>query len=158
MMGLAYGLLFIALIIECAIFCCKSVARTSPMNYICLFAFTFCETFILSVICSQYPSETVLSAAGMTAVVTVALTFYACTTKTDFTICAISSDFKLIFQILALHPDLPGGHPLQQRQQPPRLQKPPKQEAWARRQLQVSDFNPLGVHIKFNTIINAPTA
>ena len=87
MMGLAYGCIFIALIIQCAIFCCKSVARTTPTNYICLFAFTLCETFILSVICSQYPGEVVLSAAGMTAVVTVALTFYACTTKTDFTMC-----------------------------------------------------------------------
>ena len=85
--GLAFGLIFVALIIECAILCCKSVARTSPMNYILLFVFTACQAFILSVICAPYPNSTVLAAAGMTALVTVALTFYACTTKTDFTMC-----------------------------------------------------------------------
>merc|ERR1719189_312590 len=57
------------------------------MNYILLFAFTLCETFILSVICAGYPSSVVLQAAGATTGVTVALTAYACMTKTDFTVC-----------------------------------------------------------------------
>ena len=100
MFGLAIGLIFVALIIECAIFCCKSVARTSPTNYICLFVFTACQAFILSVICAPYPDSTVLAAAGMTALVTVALTFYACTTKTDFTMCG--GLFLLLFVALIM--------------------------------------------------------
>ena len=54
------------------------------------------------------------------------------------------------FQIFALHPDLPRGHPLQQRQQPARLQKPPQQETRPRRKLQVG--GPTGFD-KENTII-----
>ena len=57
------------------------------MNYIALFAFTLCETFSLAIITAMYPGSDVITAAGATALVTVALTFYACTTKTDFTVC-----------------------------------------------------------------------
>ena len=85
--GLAMGLLIISIVIECAILCCKSVARKTPMNYILLFIFTACQAFVFSFICAQYPASDCLTAAGMTAGVTVALTFYACTTKTDFTMC-----------------------------------------------------------------------
>ena len=87
MAGLAMGLLIISVCIECAILCCKSVARKTPTNYILLLIFTLCQAFVFASICSHYPSSDVLTAAGMTAAVTVALTFYACTTKTDFTIC-----------------------------------------------------------------------
>ena len=38
-------------------------------------------------ICSNYPASECLMAAGMTAAVTIALTIYAFTTKTDFTMC-----------------------------------------------------------------------
>ena len=87
MWGLACGLFFVALMVQCAIFCCRDAARKVPMNYILLFIFTACESFLLSVVCSQYPTGVVLQAAGATTAVTVALTAYACTTKTDFTIC-----------------------------------------------------------------------
>ena len=85
--GFAMGLLIISVCIECAILCCKSVARKTPTNYILLFIFTMCQAFVFASICSHYPSSDVVTAAGMTAAVTVALTFYACTTKTDFTMC-----------------------------------------------------------------------
>ena len=85
--GLAIGLLVASIVIECAIVCCKSVARKTPTNYILLFIFTACQAFVFSVICSFYSAADCLTAAGMTAAVTVALTFYACTTKTDFTVC-----------------------------------------------------------------------
>ena len=65
--------------------CCRSVARKVPMNYILLLAFTLCEAFAFSFICSFYSVESTLYAATTTAALTVALTFYACTTKTDFT-------------------------------------------------------------------------
>ena len=85
--GFAMGLLIISVCIECAILCCKSVARKTPTNYILLFIFTVCQAFVFASFCSHYPSSDVVTAAGMTAAVTVALTFYACTTKTDFTMC-----------------------------------------------------------------------
>ena len=83
----AMGLLFLSIVIEIAIVCCQSVARKTPTNYIMLFAFTACQAFVFAYICAFYPTDKVLSAAGTTALVTVALTFYACTTKTDITIC-----------------------------------------------------------------------
>ena len=85
--GLAIGLLILSVVIECAILCCKSVARKSPTNYILLFIFTACQSFVFAVVCSFYSASSCITAAGMTAAVTVALTFYACTTKTDFTMC-----------------------------------------------------------------------
>ena len=75
------------ILIQCAIMCCKSVARKSPNNYILLFVFTACEAFCFSTICAHYPINDCLLAAGMTTAVTLALTFYACTTKSDFTTC-----------------------------------------------------------------------
>ena len=95
------GLLVLSIAIECAILCCKSVARKTPHNYICLTIFTACQAFVFAHICSYYPSEIVLLAAGMTALLTVALTFYACTTKTDFTVCG-GLFFILIVVILLL--------------------------------------------------------
>ena len=86
MIGIAVGLGLLAIVIEITILCCKSVGRKAPMNYILLFIFTACEAFLFSVICSFYSANVCLTAAGMTALVTVSLTIYACTTKTDFTI------------------------------------------------------------------------
>ncbi len=74
-----------AFIIEMALICCRSVARKVPVNYILLLAFTLCEAFTFSFICSFYSVETTLYAATTTAALTLALTLYACTTKTDFT-------------------------------------------------------------------------
>ena len=87
MNGIAMALLIFSIAIECAILCCKSVARKSPTNYVLLFIFTACQAFVFASICSHYPSSDCLTAAGMTSAVTVALTYYACTTKTDFTMC-----------------------------------------------------------------------
>ena len=42
MAGLAMTLLFTSIFIECAILCCKSVARKTPWNYVLLFTFTAC--------------------------------------------------------------------------------------------------------------------
>ena len=50
--GLAMGLLIVSIAIECAIFCCKSVARKTPTNYICLFVFTICQAFVFAFICA----------------------------------------------------------------------------------------------------------
>lgn len=67
-----------------ALVCFKSVASKVPVNYILLFIFTFCESFIVACICGFYDPTSVLIAALMTLSVTLALTVYAMTTKTDF--------------------------------------------------------------------------
>ena len=61
------------------------VARSSPTNYILLFVFTLCWTFIVGVICAMYDAQVVMMASMMTAVITVTLTTYAFFTKSDFT-------------------------------------------------------------------------
>jgi len=81
----------VVLVIEIAIICFKKVARTVPLNYICLFLFTLGMAYLVSSICSFIKNndpdgaKTVLIAATMTLGVVVALTIYAFYTKTDFT-------------------------------------------------------------------------
>jgi len=83
--GLAITAAILAIAVEIPLLCCISVARKVPTNYVLLLIFTLCETFMLTFLCAFYDSSSVLSAGGMTAGVTVALTAYALTTKTDFT-------------------------------------------------------------------------
>ena len=68
-----------------AIFCYSSLARKVPTNYILLSIFTLSESYIVSAFASQYSPDTVLAAALLTLSITLALTFYATTTKSDFT-------------------------------------------------------------------------
>lgn len=70
----------------CALVCC-GMHKKVPLNYILLFIFTACVSFIVAATCMRYNKILVLEAAIMTAAITVALTVYAYTTKTDFTIC-----------------------------------------------------------------------
>ena len=66
--------------------CFKSVAKKVPINYILLFIFTICEAVMLSYMIAYVNDwKTVVTAASITILVTLGLTLYACTTKTDFT-------------------------------------------------------------------------
>ena len=75
------------------IICCytliyvRSCARKAPQNYTLLFLFTITESYLVTCTTSFYDPQTILIAAILTASITIALTIYACTTKTDFTIC-----------------------------------------------------------------------
>ena len=70
-----------------ALGCYRSVARAVPTNYILLSIFTLCMTYIVANIVVYYDVYTVVSAAIITAAMVSGLTFYAMTTKTDFTYC-----------------------------------------------------------------------
>ena len=70
----------------CPLACC-GFDRMVPTNYILLGLFTLAEAWLVSSIAICYDQKVVLEAAFLTAGVTVALTLYAATTKTDFTIC-----------------------------------------------------------------------
>ena len=67
--------------------CFPSYVKQVPTNYILLGIFTFCEGYIVSALCGVTNPKVVFMAAAMTCFMTIALTIYACTTKTDFTVC-----------------------------------------------------------------------
>ena len=81
-----YVISSITVIITAILICC-CFRRSFPANYICLGIFTLAESFILFLFTSTFPAENVLLALAMTAAMTVGLTIYAMTTKTDFTYC-----------------------------------------------------------------------
>jgi FtsH-binding integral membrane protein len=80
----------LSIVLICALGCSKSLARKVPINYILLGLFTFCESWIVASLCSLYDPKLVVMAAFMTAGLVISLTVYACTTKTDFTLCGAS--------------------------------------------------------------------
>ena len=83
--GLACAASLMAIIPLCMVACCKNLARTVPYNYMLLSTFTSLETFFFMFVASMYQSQSVITAAGMTLVMTLAITAYSIKTKTDFT-------------------------------------------------------------------------
>jgi FtsH-binding integral membrane protein len=69
-----------------ALCCFREIAMRVPSNYVLLSLFTLCEGYVVSAICAGTKPEIVIMAAVMTCAVTIALTIYAFTTKTDFTL------------------------------------------------------------------------
>ena len=78
--------LVVSLITSITLICFRSIARSTPLNYILLGVFTLCESYLVSFICGVTNPNIVLMAAAMTCGVVLALTYYAYTTKTDFTV------------------------------------------------------------------------
>lgn len=68
------------------IICCRGLSRRVPINYILLGTFTVCLTIMCGYIAMNYDYQIVLAAMTCTAAVTIAVTVYAMTTKSDFTI------------------------------------------------------------------------
>ena len=103
-------MLGISLVTMIMVFCSKNLARTVPTNYILLTIFTVSEAWMISFICAWYKiqgqGDIVLMAVLMTAGMTFALTLYACTTKTDFTMMGgalfIIAGVLLLFMIFEL--------------------------------------------------------
>jgi FtsH-binding integral membrane protein len=89
-----------------ALCCFREVARRVPTNYILLTFFTLFEGYIVSAVCATTRPDIVLMAAVMTCAVTIALTVYACTTKTDFTVFGsflfIASCMMLLFGLFVM--------------------------------------------------------
>ncbi|XP_059097568.1 protein lifeguard 3-like isoform X2 [Tigriopus californicus] len=80
----AFGLTMVCMI---AMACCESVRRKAPTNFIFLGIFTICEGFMMGTLAAHFQADAVLIAAGICAVVTLALTIFAFQTKYDFTTC-----------------------------------------------------------------------
>ena len=64
--------------------CCRNLSRTVPYNYIFLFAITLCEALSCAIVSACYSFEIVAISLFLTIISTLTITFYACTTKTDF--------------------------------------------------------------------------
>eukprot|EP00347_Sterkiella_histriomuscorum_P019127 403342846 len=97
LVGLA---LVAAIVIEIALLCCRQLSRTVPTNYYLLGAFTICMGYCVANICTLYDPVSVFSSALMTAGAVGGLTYYAWTTKEDFTI--MRGLYSLIFSVLFL--------------------------------------------------------
>lgn len=84
-----FGLILVSLVVMMvsmyALVCFQNVARAVPWNYLLLAVFTMSMAFTTCLSVAFAPPELVLVAAVITAAVTVGLTIYAFTTKTDFT-------------------------------------------------------------------------
>lgn len=85
--GLFIFFIVLNIIILLVLMCYLEISRKVPYNYILLGIFTFSESWIVSTVCGLSNPKVVFMAAAMTLGITVALTLYAITTKTDFTIC-----------------------------------------------------------------------
>ncbi len=77
--------LIATIVLPCVIVCFQETMRKYPTNYIILFSFTIAESYVVSFICSRSNPSLVFMAAFMTFSLVIALTLYAMTTKTDFT-------------------------------------------------------------------------
>lgn len=85
--GLLIGAMVGQIMTSCMLICCRSLARSVPINYILLGIFTVCESYMVGFIASRYEPHIVVAAAFSTAGVTAAISVYAWTTKKDYTVC-----------------------------------------------------------------------
>merc|ERR1719213_909683 len=65
--------------------CLPGVAQSYPNNYVLLFVFTIVEAFLIGVYTAMHDTLAVIIAAAVTCLITIVLSIYAATTKTDFT-------------------------------------------------------------------------
>ncbi|XP_055341693.1 protein lifeguard 1-like [Paramacrobiotus metropolitanus] len=86
-------------VIIIALACFQQLRRQTPVNFILLILFTLCMSWMLATVTAFYEVESVLWAAGVTAVITIALTIFAMQTKWDFTII---SGLMLVVMVVLL--------------------------------------------------------
>jgi FtsH-binding integral membrane protein len=86
-MWLFFVCMAVYLIVFYAMIYVRSLSRKVPVNFILLGLFTLAMSYIVTMTTAEFPPKTVMIAAILTCGIVLALTLYACTTKTDFTIC-----------------------------------------------------------------------
>mmetsp|Transcript_137844 Transcript_137844/g.239587 ORF Transcript_137844/g.239587 Transcript_137844/m.239587 type:complete len:248 (+) Transcript_137844:74-817(+) len=82
---LLFGSMAASMAILFVFMCCPDTMRKTPTNYILLTIFTMAESVMVGFICIQYTKESVLIALGLTALIVLSLSIFACQTKYDFT-------------------------------------------------------------------------
>ena len=80
---------------------CCGLDRKVPVNFVLLALFTFCMSWLVATICMFYNQIVVFEAASLTFAVVMGLTFYAVTSKQDFTICGPIAFVLLMLVIMA---------------------------------------------------------
>ena len=72
--------------ISCGMTCCfYERCKKYPLNYILLAIYCVAHTYLIAAVCARYNEEIALAAAACTMGMFLALTVYACFTKTDIT-------------------------------------------------------------------------
>jgi len=74
----------LSIVLPIVIVCMRETMSKVPTNYIILSLFTVAQAYLISNVCSMTSPSIVLMAAVMTTGIVIALTIYAATTKTDF--------------------------------------------------------------------------
>lgn len=78
-MGLSFAILI-------PLACCCNLRRRFPVNLILLTLFTLAQAVTIGIIAALHETEAVVTAIGITALVTIALTIFAMQTAIDFTV------------------------------------------------------------------------
>lgn len=74
----------LSIVILLVLICSESCRKSFPNNFVLLFAFTACESYMLGAVSSLYTTSSVLQALIITAAVTFGLTLYTFRSKRDF--------------------------------------------------------------------------
>jgi FtsH-binding integral membrane protein len=74
-----------ALVIMIVLVCNHNLARKAPINYVLLALITGCMGLLVATVASYYQARSVVYATGITGLISVALSLFACQTKYDFT-------------------------------------------------------------------------
>jgi len=85
-MWLFYVSIVASIAIMLILTCVPSVGRQVPHNYLLLGSFTLFEAYMVSFFCGLSAGDVVFMAAAMTLGIVLALTYYAMTTDSDFTL------------------------------------------------------------------------
>ena len=75
----------IQIVITYAIVCVRDCRKKVPLNYICLFIFTFFEAILVSYCTLAYSKRVIFEAMFLAALISISLMVYAYKTKKDFT-------------------------------------------------------------------------
>lgn len=80
-----YVAMIIGIALICSLCCCMKNMRIVPRNYILLFMFTLCWSYMVAGFSQWFEPGDVITAAGITAGMTIGLTVFACCTKMKLT-------------------------------------------------------------------------
>ena len=101
---LYYTCLFLVIFITIGMTCLYKKCRAVPLNYIMLGIYTLAHSYMVALITLLYDKDTVFMAFACTAGMFMALTTYACFTKTDLTYMggALSTSTMMVVMFLIL--------------------------------------------------------
>lgn len=92
---------------------CCDLARSYPINLVCLAIFTLCQAFSTGLLCSFKSAEVVGYAVVVTTIIVVSLTIFAYQTKIDFTVWSgVMFVVLIVFSLFSIIMVFYGGRKL----------------------------------------------